>query len=106
MPLIYFCSDIIVNNSSKPEGFGRTISETLAMNKIPIGVNHGGVREQLYPFDKKLLYQINDQVSFNKAFRHAIYLKSLKNFRGRDYVVKNYSLDLMLKSTLDVYKNA
>ena len=106
MPLIYYCSDIIVNNSSKPEGFGRTISETLAMNKIPIGVNHGGVREQLYPFDKKLLYQINDQVSFNKAFKHAIYLKSLKNFRGRDYVVNNYSLDLMLKSTLNVYKNA
>ena len=66
MRLIYHCSDITVNNSSKPEGFGRTISESLAMNKIPIGVNHGGVKEQLYPFDKKLLYKLNDQLSFNK----------------------------------------
>jgi len=105
MRLIYHCSDITVNNSSKPEGFGRTISETLAMNKIPIGVNHGGVREQLYPFDKKLLYKLNDQLSFNKALKYAIYLKSKNNFKGRKYVVNNYSLNSMLNSTLDVYLN-
>jgi len=105
MRLIYHCSDITVNNSSKPEGFGRTISETLAMNKIPIGVDHGGVREQLHPFDKKLLYKLNDQLSFNKALKYAIYLKSKNNFKGRKYVVNNYSLNSMLNSTLDVYLN-
>ncbi len=105
MRLIYHCSDITVNNSSKPEGFGRTISETLAMNKIPIGVNHGGVKEQLYSFDKKLLYNLNDQLSFNKALKYAIYLTSKRNFKGREYVVKNYSLNSMLNSTLDVYLN-
>ena len=105
MRLIYHCSDIIVNNSSKPEGFGRTISESLAMNKIPIGVNHGGVKEQLYPFDKKLLYKLNDQLSFNKALKYAINLKEKNIFNGRDYVLKNYSLNTMLNSTLEVYLN-
>lgn len=105
MPLIYHSSDITVNNSSKPEGFGRTISETLAMNKIPIGVNHGGVREQLCPFDKKLLYKLNNQASFNRALKYAIYLKSKKSSRGRNYVEDNYSLNSMLNSTLNVYKN-
>ncbi len=105
MRLIYHCSDIIVNNSSKPEGFGRTISESLAMNKIPIGVNHGGVKEQLYPFDKKLLYKLNDQLSFNKALKYAIHLREKNNFNGRDYVLKNYSLNTMLNSTLEVYLN-
>lgn len=103
MRLIYHCSDITINNSSKPEGFGRTISESLAMNKIPIGVDHGGVREQLYNFDKKLLYKLDDQLSFNKALKYAIYLKSKDHFKGRDYVKNNYSLDTMLKSTLNVY---
>tara|TARA_Y100001935_G_C17278082_1_gene495861 strand:+ start:343 stop:1479 length:1137 start_codon:yes stop_codon:yes gene_type:complete len=105
MRLIYHCSDITVNNSSKPEGFGRTISESLAMNKIPIGVNHGGVKEQLYPFDKKLLYKLNDQLSFNKALKYAINLTKKNNFNGRDYVLKNYSLNTMLNTTLDVYLN-
>ena len=75
------------------------------MNKIPIGVNHGGVREQLCPFDKKLLYKLNNQASFNRALKYAIYLKSKKSSRGRNYVEDNYSLNSMLNSTLNVYKN-
>ena len=100
---IYAISDIIVSCSSKPEGFGRTISESLAMNKIPIGVNNGGVREQLIGFDNKLLFEPNDIDSFSKSLYYALSLLKNKKFDGRSYIQKNYSLSIMLKSTLEVY---
>ena len=37
------------------------------MNKIPIGINNGGVREQLIGFDSKLLFEPNDIDSFSKS---------------------------------------
>ena len=102
---IYAISDLVVSSSTKPEGFGRTISEALAMNCIPIGVNHGGVKEQLEDFDKKLLFNLNDQKSFNSSLEYALNALKTKKFSGRSYVKKKYSLEIMLKSTLDIYLN-
>ena len=87
----------------KPEGFGRTISESLAMNKIPIGSNYGGVKEQLEKFDRKLLFDQNDLSSFTKSLNHALILHREKSFNGRDYIENNYSLSKMLKDTFDIY---
>jgi len=102
---IFAISDIIISCSLKPEGFGRTISESLAMNKIPIGTNQGGVREQLKQFDSKLLFDHNDLSSFTKSLNHALNLHRKKFFNGRDYVDQNYSLSKMLNSTLKVYSS-
>ena len=100
---IYAISDIIISCSLKPEGFGRTISESLAMNKIPIGSNSGGVKEQLELFDSKLLFDQNDIVSFTKSLCHALTLHSKKSFNGRNFINDNYSLSKMLKDTLNIY---
>ncbi len=102
---IFAISDIIISCSLKPEGFGRTISESLAMNKIPIGTNQGGVREQLKQFDSKLLFDYNDLSSFTKSLNHALILHRKKFFNGRDYVDQNYSLSKMLNATLKVYSS-
>lgn len=102
---VYSITDIVISNSLKPEGFGRTISEALAMNVIALGNNIGGVREQLYKFDRKLLYDAKNQLSFNKAFQYGLKLKNENNFNGRDYVKKYYSLNQMLEKTLDCYLN-
>jgi len=100
---IYAISDIIISCSLKPEGFGRTISESLAMNKIPIGSNYGGVKEQLEKFDKKLLFDQNDFSSFTKSLNYALILHREKSFNGRDYIKNNYSLSKMLKDTFNIY---
>jgi len=100
---IYAISDIIISCSLKPEGFGRTISESLAMNKIPIGSNSGGVKEQLELFDSKLLFDQNDIVSFTNSLCHALTLHSKKSFNGRNFINDNYSLSKMLKDTLNIY---
>lgn len=100
---IYAISDIIISCSLKPEGFGRTISESLAMNKIPIGSNSGGVKEQLELFDRKLLFDQNDIASFTKSLNHALTLHRKRSFNGRNYIDHNYSLSKMLKDTLNIY---
>jgi len=100
---IYAISDIIISCSLKPEGFGRTISESLAMNKIPIGSNYGGVQEQLEKFDRKLLFDQNDLSSFTKSLNHALIIHREKSFNGRDYIKNNYSLSKMLKDTFNIY---
>ena len=100
---IYAISDIIISCSLKPEGFGRTISESLAMNKIPIGSNNGGVKEQLEKFDRKLLFDQNDLSSFTKSLNHALIIHREKSFNGRDYIKNNYSLSKMLKDTFNIY---
>jgi glycosyltransferase involved in cell wall biosynthesis len=100
---IYAISDIIISCSLKPEGFGRTISESLAMNKIPIGSNYGGVKEQLEQFDSKLLFDQNNLFSFTKSLNYALTLNRKKNFNGRDYIDHKYSLSKMLKDTLNIY---
>ena len=102
---VYAISDIIISCSLKPEGFGRTISESLAMNKIPIGTNYGGVREQIEKFDSNLLFEHNDLTSFTKSLNHALNLHKKKYFNGRDYVDQNYSLSKMLKATLSIYSS-
>ena len=102
---IYAISDIIISCSLKPEGFGRTISESLAMNKIPIGSNSGGVKEQLALFDSKLLFDQNNLVSFTKSLNYALTLHRKKSFNGRNYIYHNYSLSKMLKDTLNIYRS-
>lgn len=52
---IYAVSDIIFSLSTKPESFGRTVLEPLAMGRPVIGYDHGGVGEilsALYPVGK------------------------------------------------------
>ena len=49
-------ADIVINSSINPEGFGRTISESLALNIPVVGPNQGGVKEQLEIFDINLMY--------------------------------------------------
>ncbi len=52
MKQIYASSDIVLSLSAKPESFGRTVLEALALGVPVIGYDHGGVGEilgKLYP---------------------------------------------------------
>ena len=96
---------LVVNISKRPEGFGRTISEALSSAKAIIAPNQGGTREQLYDFDKDLLFDVNSFHSFQKTFKYALKNYQLISKKGRSYVKKNYSSDLMCKKTLEVYND-
>ena len=94
---------LVVNISKRPEGFGRTISEALSSAKVVIAPNQGGTKEQLYKFDRNLLFNVNSYNSFEKAFKYVLKNYQLISKRGRTYVKKNFSSAIMCKKTFDVY---
>jgi glycosyltransferase involved in cell wall biosynthesis len=47
MPAAMMLADIVVNASTDPEAFGRTIIEAQAMGRIVIAADHGGARETI-----------------------------------------------------------
>ena len=47
MPAALMLADIVVNCSTSPEAFGRTIVEAQAMGRIVVAADHGGARETI-----------------------------------------------------------
>ena len=90
--------------SIKEEGFGRTISESLAMKKIVIAQNNGGKKEQLEKFDKNLLYVSNNLDSFKKALYYALKNKDNNKDLRREYIISNFSIENMLVRTHKLYE--
>ena len=108
LKIMYKCSDIIVSAPLKPEGFGRIISESLAMKKIILAYNYGGAKDQIDKLDD--LYKIKPgQLNElkNKIIKvlemDQITINNLGNF-AREHVSKNFSKSLMLESYLNFYQ--
>ena len=95
---------LVVNMSKRPEGFGRTISEAMAMSKPVIAPNQGGTKEQLITFDKNLLFDVFSYDSFLNSLLYALSNYEMIKKKCRSHIIKNYSSDLMCKTTLEVYK--
>ncbi|BCD62720.1 glycosyl transferase [Nitratiruptor sp. YY08-26] len=95
---IYALSDVVVSSSKKPESFGRSIAEAMAMNTPVVATAHGGALdickegfgELFRPGDARELAQKILQVR--------------KNDNLRQYIVQNFSLQQMVEKTLAVYE--
>ena len=108
LKIMYKCSDIVVSAPLKPEGFGRIISESLAMKKIILAYNYGGAKDQINKLDD--LYKINPgQLNElkNKIVKvlemDQITINNLGNI-AREHVSKNFSKNLMLESYYNFYQ--
>ena len=66
LKMMYHCSNLIISAPLKPEGFGRTISESLSMEKILLAYNFGGVQDQLRDLDNiyKVIPKDHNQMIF------------------------------------------
>lgn len=94
---------LVVSFSKRPEGFGRTISEALAMAKPVLASNIGGAKEQLEKFDKNLLFDLNSFDAFYHSFKYIIKNYNKIIFKGPDFIKSHYSSDEMCKKTLKIY---
>ncbi len=101
----YLESNIIINSSIYPEGFGRTISESLALNIPAIATNFGGCREQLIRFNDNLLFDKNSYSSLEYSINYVMKNYTNLSSHSRKFVLDYYSLDKMIKKTIDVYNN-
>ena len=102
-------SHIVLSLPTSPEGFGRTVSEALSMNKVVFGFDYGGVRDQLKDLDP--LFRIKP-LDYNEIFTK---IKKLENFTkdelnnltkySRQHVKNNFSLKNMLENYEKLYQS-
>ena len=100
---LYEKSFLIINISRRPEGFGRTVSESLSMSRPVIAPDIGGTKEQLEFFDSNLLFDVNSFNSFKKTLEYAINNHEEISEKARTYVKKNFSARIMCENTLKIY---
>ncbi len=101
MAEIYSLSDIVVACSKKPESFGRTIVEAMAMQTPVVSIACGGALDTVKDGKTGLLYEQNNPEEIAECILKA---KSMQ-FEGlREYVVQNFSLDAMVEKELEVYR--
>ena len=100
-------SHLVLSLPIIPEGFGRTVSEALSMNKIVLGFNYGGVSDQLKglnPFFK--IRPLDYDEVYNKIKKLEKYsTEEIFNLSKdlREHVINNFSLKNMLESYEQLY---
>lgn len=97
---IYTLSNVVVSASKKPESFGRSVAEAIAMNTPVIATNHGGVKDIIIDDINGFLVDVGDELELTNKI---ILAKDL-SFDGYGYIGKNFSLEQMVEKTLKVYK--
>lgn len=99
---IYKLSDAVVSPSLKPESFGRSVAEAIAMNTPVVASNHGGVKDII--LDGINGYFFNP--SNAKELVDKLLLAQQLKFDGYEYIKTNFNLNQMVEKTIKVYENA
>ncbi|BAK74169.1 glycosyltransferase family 4 protein [Arcobacter sp. L] len=97
---IYALSDIVVSSSKKPESFGRAVAEAIALNTPVVATNHGGVKDIIIDNVNGFFFEVGDE---KELANNILKSKNLK-FNGYNYIASNFSLENMVKNTIEVYK--
>ena len=108
LKMMYKCADIVISAPLEPEGFGRTISESLAMKKIILCYNYGGARDQLSGLDEIYKVSLHDQkemkIKIDKIMKLSNSHKDNLGSISRRHVIKNFSKEKMLECYLNFYQ--
>lgn len=97
---VYHLANIIVSASKKPESFGRSVAEALALNTPVVASNHGGVKDIIKEYQNGLFFEVGD---FKDLASKVMVAKDFK-FDGYNYIKERFSLKKMCEKTLKVYK--
>jgi len=97
---IYALSDVVVSASKKPESFGRSVAEALALNTPVVATNHGGVLDIIIENENGYFYETENA----QALAYNIEKAKKLSFDGFAYISKHFSLKQMVDKTIDVYK--
>lgn len=108
MASAYMAADIVINPSTDPEAFGRTLAEAMAMERPVIAAAHGGPLEIISKSETGWLFAPGDAEAL-AARIHAVLTidPSARKLRGqsaRQRVIAHYSREALQGSTLQVYK--
>jgi len=98
MAAAYAACDIVLQLSRKPEAFGRTVIEALAVGRPVVGWAHGGVGEllaQLQPEGAVMPFQMDALIQR---------VRGLLAHPPMPAATMHYTLQAMQQATLDVYR--
>ncbi len=99
---LYSLSDIVAICSRKPESFGRTAAEALAMNVPVVATNHGGVLDVVKDGENGSLFPVGD---YKKLSDKISTIQNTSFFNCRDRIVEEFSLESMVEKNVNNYKS-
>ncbi len=101
IPEIAALADVVCScNTKKPESFGRTVAEALAMNTPVIAAAHGGVLDIIRDTIDGYLYPPGDADALAAALRR---IPALPTEGLREHIEANFTAAHMVAATLAVY---
>jgi len=109
MPVAYSMSNLVLSSSIEPEAFGRISVETQSMEKPVLASDIGGSLETVINNKTGWLFKNND--SEDLAEKIKMIMKTEQNVldligrQGRKNVKENYTRNLMVSRTLEIYKS-
>ncbi len=107
MPAAMMLADIVVNASTDPEAFGRTIVEAQAMGRIVIAAGHGGAAETIIDGETGFLVPPGDVAALAAALDTAMDFTAAQRIdfgrHVRAVVGATYSVAAMQEAVLAVY---
>ena len=107
MPAALKLADIVVNCSTEPEAFGRTIIEAQAMAKIVVAAGHGGAHETIQPNVSGFLFPPGDETALAAIFDAILAgdadLRLAFGARAREEVGMHFSIEAMQTRYLHLY---
>jgi glycosyltransferase involved in cell wall biosynthesis len=107
MPAALMLADIVLNASTDPEAFGRTVVEAQAMGRMVIAANHGGATETITDRVTGRLVPPGDAVALAAAIDDALEMTPDERIawgaRARSMVAEAYSVTEMQYAVMRVY---
>jgi glycosyltransferase involved in cell wall biosynthesis len=108
MPAALMLSDVVVNASTQPEGFGRVVIEAQSMARPVIGTDHGGAVETIEEGVTGWRVPPGDAAALAAALDRALALPQDERagfgLRARAAVQAHYTVQAMQAATIDVYR--
>ena len=98
---IYHLSNVIVSASIKPEAFGRTITESLAMERAVVATKHGGAMDIIEHGKNGYLVAPAEAAELAQAIIRA----TTKKWNGLRESASRFSLTQMTEKTIAVYED-
>ncbi len=107
MPAALMLADIVVNCSTSPEAFGRTIVEAQAMGRVVVAADHGGARETIVNGSSGLLVPPNSSSALaamlDSVLDQDVAQRIKFGTQARAHIEQNFSLKVMQDKMLDIY---
>ena len=99
---VYSLSNLVVICSKKPESFGRTAAEALAMNVPVIATNHGGVLDVVLQGETGNLFSVGDYKGLSESI---VTIQKMSFLNLREKVAERFSLEQMVGKTVELYRS-